>query len=285
MFDGFKITMLDQLTIHKLHNNERLEFDQCTNTVTGEIKNYIADYKGLKIETWPSGRIEINGSFHKYFNDTLHNHDEFTISKMKNVIERLETELDINRFKASVNNLEFGVNINTPFAPDNLINSLYSFKWKQFNIMETKGQGYGKQCKGSSQYLVKIYNKGSQNYLLKNVLRIEKKVVTMVSLKFGQLNLSALLNPVLWEHCKKELINMVNDVLINEPIKINALTRNEQRIYNTVINQSNWINFSRDQRKRNKKAFNNIISKYGNEQYRPIIIRLINETFNQLIST
>lgn len=158
MFDGFKITMLDRLTVTKLHNNCLLEFDQHTSTITGEVKNYTTDYKGLKIKTWPSGLIEIKGSFHKYFNDDYHNYDDFTITKMRSVIESFQSDLDISPLRVSINNLEFGVNIITAFAPDGLINSLYCFKWKPFNIMDTIGQGYGKECKGSSQYIVKIYN-------------------------------------------------------------------------------------------------------------------------------
>ncbi len=277
MFDGFKITIRDQLIIKRLHQNELLEFIEHTNTITGEVKNQTADYKGLKITTYPAGLIEVKGSFHKYYNHGFHNYDDFTITKMSAVVNNLQSDLDLNLFKASINNLEFGFNLNTPFAPNALINSLHCFKWNQFNIMDTKGPGTGKECKSYGQYVVKIYNKGLQYAQPQNILRIEKKVMVMCALKFGPLCLSDLLNPQLWEHCKLELIKMFDDVLINEPLETNMLTKNQQRIYNTVVNQSNWINFKKDNRKRYKKAFNEIISKYGKVQYRPIVLKLIND--------
>lgn len=95
--------------------------------------------------------------------------------------------------------------------------------------------------------------------------------------------LSDLLKPGLWHHCKNELIAMFNDVVFDEPIDINALTITEQKGYHKVVNQSNWKDFSRDMRKRNKKAFNVIVDKYGREQYRPVILKLINDKFAELI--
>ncbi len=283
MFDGFKAITYDKLTFQSLLKNSRLEWIQHTNTNTGEI-NYSTKYKGLTIERFCSGRIQIAGSLHKYHNDGIHNWNDFTVSKLKDVLDSLQSDLDINPLTTSLNNLEYGVNINTPFAPDALINSLNGFKWKPFNIMDTIGQGYGKQCKGSSQYIIKIYNKGSQNYRQEMILRIEKKVVTMAALNFGQLKLADLLNPDLWEHCKKELINMVDDILFNEPIDIKSLTKIEQKTHSKVVNQSNWINFSRDQRKRLKKAFNEIISIHGQDRFKPIILKQIKDKFAELIS-
>lgn len=285
MFDGFKISIVDQLTTNRLHRNCRLEFVEHTNTITGEVESHTTEYKSLKIKTFPSGRIKIKGSLHKYYNDGLHNWNDFTVSKLKEVLDSLQSELNIDPLKASINNLEFGVNIVTSFCPNALLNTLLCFKWKPFNVMDIIGPGMGKECKSYDQYFVKIYNKGLQFGQSDNILRVEKKITTMVALKFGKLNLSDLLNPELWKHCKMELVNMVNDILINEPIDINALTKNEQRIYNTLVNQSNWINFNRDQRKRYKKAFNDIIFNYGKGQYKPTILKLINEKFEQLVNT
>jgi hypothetical protein len=284
MFDGFKATTYDKLTYERLLKNPPFELFEHTSRSTGEI-NYSGEFKGLKIQLFTSGRIQIAGSLHKYYNDGLHNWNDFTISNLNEVLSSLQSALNINPITASINNLEFGVNVFTPFCPNDLINDLLCFKWGQFNSMGIKGQGQGKECKAFKQYFVKIYNKGLQYDLQQNILRIEKKVISMFALKFGQLNLSDLLNPNLWFHCKAELINMVGNILINETINIDLLTKNEQRICNRVINQSNWVKFSRDQKKRYKKTFNSIISKYGKGHYRPIIIKLINEKFDQLIST
>lgn len=283
MFDGFKVTTYDKFTFQSLLNNPRLERIETTNTNTGEI-NYSTKYKGLTIELFSSGRIQIAGSLHKYHNDGQHNWNDFTVSNLNEVLVSLQSDLDINPLKASINNLEFGVNLVTPFCPNSFINDLLCFKWKQFNLMGIKGQGHGKECKAFKQYFVKIYNKGLQYGQPQNILRLEKKVVSMAALKFGLLNLSDLLNPDLWQHCKMELINMIDEILIHEPINISLITKNEQRIYNTVVIQRNWIDLDRYKKLRYKKHFNDIVSQYGQQQYRPTIIRLINEKFDQLIN-
>ena len=204
---------------------------------------------------------------------------------MEEVIMSLQSELGIDPLTACINNLEFGVNLNFNVDPNKLINCLFCYKWKPFNTMDNiVGQGNGKQCKGSNQYFVKIYNKGSQYYLPENILRIEKKVVTMVNLKFGKLKLVDLLNLDLWEHCKNELMSMIDEILFNEPLNTKSLTKIELKTYNKVLNQSTWINFSKDQRKRYKNAFNKIITTHGQGNYKQIILTLINDKFKELIS-
>jgi hypothetical protein len=284
MFDGFKATIYDKLTYERLLKNPPFDLIEHTSRSTGEI-NYSGEFKGLKVQIFTSGRIQIAGSLHKSHNDGQHNWNDFSVSNLKDVLNNLRSDLNLNPLKASINNLEFGVNVFTPFCPNSLINDLLCFKWEQFNRMGIKGQGQGKECKAFKQYYVKIYNKGLQYDQPQRILRVEKKIVTMVALKFGLLNLSDLLNPYLWQHCKAELINMVDEILINEPIKIDLLTKNEKRIYEIVINQRNWVGLGRDKKSKYKKRFNEIIANYGQQQYRPVIMGLINEKFDQLINS
>jgi len=283
MFDGFKATIYDKLTYERLLKNPPFELIEHTSRSTGEI-NYSGEFKGLKIQIFTSGRIQIAGSLHKYYNDGFHNWNDFSVTNLKDVLNSLQSDLSINPVKASINNLEFGVNIVTLFCPNGLINDLLSFKWKQFNLMGIKGQGQGKECKAFNQYFVKIYNKGLQYSQPQNILRIEKKVITMAVLNFGLLSLSDLLNPDLWQHCKREIMNMLDEILINEPIYIGSLTKNEKRIYDAIVSQRNWNELERYKKMRYKKRFNEIISNYGRQQYRPIIVKLINEKFEQLIN-
>ena len=283
MLDGFKIYFKDLHVVKKLHNNWRLVFVQHTNTQSGEILYYTAEYKGLKIKTFTSGLIEIKGSFHKFHNGGFHNHNDFTLKKMHEVINTFKIELDIDASRAHVSNLEFGVNVNPLFSPNALLNALMAYKWYPFNDMVTLGQGYGRERK-FNQYSIKIYNKGLQYHQPDNILRIEKKIVSMSALNFGKIKLSDLTNPALWQHCKTELTRMFQDILINEPIDIKLLKKNEQRIYNTVVNQSNWIELSPDQRKRYKRAFNNIIITYGKHHYQSTVLKLINTKCVQLSS-
>lgn len=285
MFDGLKITFRDQQVVAKLRRNPRFEFVHHVNSITGEILNHTAEYRGLKIKTYVSGLVEIQGSLHKFYNGGVQNYDSFTRTKLIAAIDQLKNELEIEPRTALLNNLEFGANINTAFAANELINGLLCYKWHPFSTMQVRGQGFGKECKSFGQYYVKIYNKGLQYDQPGNILRVEKKIVTMAALKFGVIHLSDLTNPALWRHCRQQVVEMVEHILINEPIEIELLKKNEQRIYNTVVNQSKWANFSRDQRKRYKQAFNKIICVYGREKYRPTILNQIDDKVIELVAT
>ena len=281
MFDGVKICYYDLCLVKMLHADLKLVFIEHTNLKTRDIKGHSSEYKGLKFKTFPSGRIVITGSLHKYFNGGLHNHDSYTVDNLRETLIMLESEFSIEPNRALIQNLEFGVNLIVPFNPKGFIDSLISYKFKSFNTMAIINPGYGKEY-FQQQYGVKIYNKGLQYGRGEYILRIEKKVLAMCALNFGKLYLSDLTNPDLWKHCKKQLVQMLDDIIINEPIPENQLAKNEKRIYNSIINESKRANFNRDQRKRYKKGFNSIISKYGTSHYKPILVDLINEKCNEL---
>jgi hypothetical protein len=282
MFDGFKTRFRDKNVITHLSNYSKLNFNTVINDI-GEVIHCYAKYKGLKFKMYPlSGLIEITGSMHKYFNDGIHNMDDFTYSNLKDAIQRFEQEFGINPMKTRLNNLEFGFNLMPQFPPSTFINVLLSYKWNSFNRMQVIGKGDGKECK-LQQYSVKIYNKALQYAVPINILRIEKKVLRMCALKLGVINLSDLLNSHIWEHCNKMLMEMFNNTLISESFSINILNRNEQRIYNTVVDQSKWITLSLDKKKRYKKAFNKIILEHGSEQYRIKINELLEQKFVELL--
>ncbi len=285
MFDGIKIYYNDKSLVRRLHKNTKWDFTQHANIATGDILSHTAEYKGWKFKTFPSGRIEIKGSLHKYYNEGLHNYDDYTISNLSETIARMETEFGIVANRASIHNLEYGVNISPPFDPTTLIDSLISFKFKPFNMMQVKHAGHGKECFHFGQYGLKIYDKGLQNKIPKNILRLEKKVLVMCSLKFGDIFLSDLTNPLLWKHCKKELIVSVGHILINETLSNEQLTINEQRIYSSILNESIRVNLNRDQRKRYKKGFNMIIGKYGSCNYREILLNLLSGKCDDLLES
>ncbi|MEQ7798181.1 hypothetical protein ABDJ41_00100 [Pedobacter sp. ASV1-7] len=282
MYDGIKVSIRDEALVEKLRNNDLLKFNQHCYIPTAEVTSYTSKYGGLNFELFSSSRVTINGSLHKYYNNG-NNHDDFSMQKLKYTLMRLSDEFGVDPNTARLNNLEFGVNINTSFSPNAFLNDLQSYKWQPFNMMSVKGKGYGKECFHFRQYGLKIYNKGLQYGLPKNTLRIEKKIITMCALKRGHLYLSDLTNPELWTHCKDELIELLDHTIINEPVNSKEFTKNEQRIYNAVINQSNWVNFTRDKKARYKKSFNQIISDYGTQNYRASILDLVTTKCDELL--
>jgi hypothetical protein len=151
-------------------------------------------------------------------------------------------------------------------------------------MMQVKHPGHGKECFDLQQYGVKIYNKGLQYGIGKNILRIEKKVLVMHALNFGHLHLSDLTDSRLWVHCKKQLIDLLGDFLINEPFDLEHLTKNELRIYRSIVDESIRVNLTRDQRKRYKKGFNNLVSEYGTINYKSILTQLVSDKCDYLLN-
>ncbi len=277
------MAIIDLILATRLHNNKLLNFIVHVELATGEIKSRTAEFRGLIIQTFPSGLVQIKGSFHVYKNNGFHNYDDFTSSDLRKVIESFKSDLGLDPTKMRIHNLEFGVNLNTEFSPNDFLNALYGFKWKPFNRMDIKGKGFGKECKAFSEYFLKIYNKGMQYNQPPNVLRFEKKVVSMRAIRQGILNLSDLVDKNLWNCCFLQLIEILDDLIIIETIDSSLLNKNELRLFNNVINQSKWLTFSRDQRKRYKKGFNLIVLQYGNEHYKQKLNKLITDKAQMLI--
>jgi hypothetical protein len=284
MFDGIKICYNDPHLASLLLEDEKLDFNVIFNKSTAEVKFSKAKYKGCEIAIYPSGRIIFKGSLHIYFNEGKHNHNNYTIEKLNQTICKIESELGFKSNRARIQNLEFGVNVNTAFEPKGFIDSLISYKYRSFSMMQVKHAGHGKECFDLQQYGVKIYNKGLQYGIGKNIMRIEKKVLVMDALNFGHLHLSDLTDSRLWVHCKKQLIDLLGDVLINEPYDYEHLTKNEQRICRSIVDESIRVNLTRDQRKRYKKGFNDLVSKYGTINYKSILIQLISDKCDYLLN-
>ncbi len=273
MFDGIRIEFYD------VHFPSRLSLD-LKDTILDQVNSGVIQkstfrHKGLNVTIYPSGRVVIIGSLHKFYNDGIHNYNDFTHSILKTTINNLMNELGINPELAVVSNLEFGVNIITPFNPDNFLNHLIRFKNTAFSIMKVDGKGNGRTCT-FDQYEIKIYNKGLQYQLDYPLLRFEKKIRKMCALNYDKkIYLKDLLCQSLWIHCKNELLNIVPNILLNESLSLIFLSKVEQRVYNSVIDQSKWLAYCKTKRARCKASHNKVIAKYGTEKYSPTLLTLI----------
>lgn len=176
MIDGIKTGNINNLI------GKELDWTISVNEKTGEVKTIkTAESKGmLFIEK--RNRLYLKGSLHKYFNKGLHNYNDFNYNNLVNTVNEL-----INRFGIDKNtpleNVEFGVNIELPFSPDRVLDSLVLHKGEPFNRF-TRGRGV--EC-NHSQYFIKIYNKSFQHELKKNILRVEVKVIKMQYFKWQKI--------------------------------------------------------------------------------------------------
>ncbi len=185
MVDFIKIIIKDNPELIKLiWDNDLLIYDterKKLNRYTGEIRcKETKVYKNL-LFTRTASSLEIAHSLHYYFNDGLHNANDFTMNDCKNVVLELQTifKLDLNACK--VVNIEFGVNLSLSFDIKNTLTGLLYWNKYQFinddRLLYSKKAGNFKDGKFQHYKTLKVYAKSIQfpEYCSGDVLRFEFK--------------------------------------------------------------------------------------------------------------
>ena len=284
MYDYVKMAVNIPGFADHLLNNISLNFKCLVNLQTGEINKLVqsATYKNLTFTIYPSNRVEIKGSLHKYWNDGEHNYNDYNLNAVMDTIADLQQKFNIEPKSASLHNLEVGLNIVTSFKPNDLLNCLIAFKNSPFNKMRIKRPGKGKDVY-FQQFGVKFYNKGLQYFQLYNILRFEKKYLKMTCLGRGQVFLSDLLSPDFATHCINELLNCFDEIIIKETVNNALLSKNENRIYEFCNNPLHWETMTRKQRYRYKNQYADIIQSFGQQHFKPTIRVLLIHKGNEMI--
>jgi hypothetical protein len=260
---------------------------------TGEITfPYCFEYELYKIVIRYSALqnlhfVEISGSLHKNFYGGA-NFERFTFENLKCEIQKLCNGLQLAPEKLTIQNLEIGLNICTPFAPYEYLNqNLLLFSTKPFKPYKKSSDGkeLGFFCEGLP--IIKLYDKGKQYNLNYNLMRFEvryKKTKPLNQLGIFTLNdllsiknikkLAAIL-PITWAK-----------VLMYENLK-NCLNtsgnRSHLNFYNDCEHIKNWVKWLRSKKTRtpfyfNKKRFHAIINEYGKNVHKEISILINAET-------
>jgi hypothetical protein len=174
--DYLKCKILDDELIQQVWENPLLEFhsksekrynDVVYETITRKFENLFF--------TKHQNRLEISGSIHYFFNNDLHNADDFYIEDCIETIFYIKELFKLDLEKCFLVNLEYAVNINPiTNVPDLILNIIYHEKRqfarhpKYFNCKQAGLEAY-KQ--------VKVYDKGVQfpDYCNSNTFRFEVK--------------------------------------------------------------------------------------------------------------
>lgn len=285
MFDFIK-TNIKYLNPNTLEKNTLLSF-QTTVDSEGVIKNRIAEYNNLKFKIIDEKYININGSVHKYFNSGLHNYNDFTIPNLFEVFADLSNKFDLNPFLTSLHNLEFGVNVIVPFATNKLLNSIISYKGKEYEVERYNGKGYLLRF-SFDHYDLKIYNKGLQYQQPENILRFEIKVKRMEYFRTRDINikcLSDLLNTDNYRKLKTCLLKAFSEILIyDNSIKLKGLPKRESVVLINGKNPKYWSELVEKGRdiKYKRNRFNFLVAKYGKQNIKETILKLIENKFVEL---
>ena len=175
MIDFIKIKITDEALINQVWSNEILEYDgKSEKRFNDELKELVKKkYKNLYFTKYQD-RIEISGSLHYFFNNGIHNSNDFSVKDCINTIMQIRDLFMLDLEKCKLINLEYGVNIISSIDVEDLVHNMMYHEKRQFN-RPTKHFYY--KIAGNEAYKhVKAYNKSVQfPNLCNNTFRFEVK--------------------------------------------------------------------------------------------------------------
>lgn len=176
MIDFIKIKIVDEELIKQVWDNELLEFDSKIEKRYDDVIYEIEKRKYLNLYfTKFHNRIEISGSIHYFFNDNLHNANDFSIEQCIETICFIKEIFFLDLEKCFLINLEYGVNILPRIPISELILNLIYHDRNPFIRNTEHPQS---RVAGFSKYKqAKAYNKGVQfpQFCNENTFRFEIK--------------------------------------------------------------------------------------------------------------
>lgn len=285
MIDFIKITSLP-ISIDGLVNNPYLNFPLSSVNESGEIngKNQSCTYKGL---IFTINRIndtkKLKGSLHAYSNGGDHNHNDFTFCELIKTIIDIQQKIHIDPDKCTLRNLEYGVNLEISFSPNDVFKDIIHHSRVPFMRM-TEGKGI--YCE-HSQYKIKIYDKGFQFQLPYQELRIEIRVNTMDYLHSKKIPIYTLADLMSLDNLKllgEDLQRVFNEITFyDSTIITNKLSMDDQLFLSNARNPLFWQEQTKNQNDVARRKYNKLYLKYVNRNWKQIITPMINEKLCELL--
>ena len=186
MLDFLKLQTYDLTLVDYFNNNELLVWV----SETEKIKHFdnevittkkVKQYKGI-LFCFFTNRVDILFKPHYYYNNNLHNANDFNIIDCINVVQEFKNVLKIDLNLLKVVNIEFGLNVLPPINIKDLITYIAYHEKNEFrtdaNLPYSK-KSYTINKKGiANKYkILKAYAKGIQhpNYCNSDTFRFEVK--------------------------------------------------------------------------------------------------------------
>lgn len=290
MMDFLKLYITDILLIKYLENHNLLKWvksEDRFNYFDNEVikTKIVKHYKGI-LFCFYSNRVEILFKPHYYFNNGLHNANDFTINDCINIILEFKNTFKIDLHLLKVKNIEFGINILSPICIKKLIAFIQYHERNEFK--SEVGLAY---CKRSSKVnlkginnkykSIKAYAKGIQfpEYTHIDTFRFEVKSKESKYInRLGVYTANDLLNFDCYLNMANEIINEFDKVLLLDcETDFMSLTDKEQAKIKDYQNTITWFNISQDTY---KNRFNKEREKYYN-----LLNKIPNNLKNRLTKT
>jgi hypothetical protein len=234
----------------------------------GECSKLILEYKNLVVTIYKNKVAILTGSLHYFYNDGIHNYNNFTFTNLVNTLEEVAKLLEIELHQIILQNIEFGVNIILPFLVQNITNNVLIHNKKEF----LKPYDFDYRRAQHQRYWIKVYNKGKHFNRPENILRVELKYKKMVDLhKIGLYNCLDLTNKQLHTQLLGILLEKWSNTILydftidKEQLKPLHFTKSLE-----FQNQNYWLNLTSQQRTRQKKLLQTLSLDFGANTHQQI---------------
>lgn len=289
MIDGVKIVC--NLEADRWLRNGNLTFHSTVNESTGEVldKNRYAVTKGLRFElvrSTVSDKVHTfcKGSLAKHYNNGLHNGFDYDFNHFTETLQTLQSQYHINPENATLQNFEFGVNIISPIPIKTLLQGIKAIRGNSFAMLKINGVNVGYQMP-KQQYTLKIYDKGLQiGNAETNLLRIEIAVNKMAYVSGLNIKtLADLQSLTVWHELANILLTFWCDtIFIPKKVMYKLMANHDQKKFLRYMDNTYWHDLTKEQRYKNQKRLNRLLSLYSADATKEIISNLIAEKAQRL---
>jgi len=288
MIDFTKI-LIPSIHSDSLLRHHLLSFARSVNEDTGEItesEERTAEYENMKFKIYPSGRIILQGSWHKYF-DGGRNHSDFNLSSFRAAVIQFCDKFELDPTKLKLLQFEAGIN----FVPTERIETvLRSFVCSNdgrvsFSQMRSKvGSSLGIEMY-RTEYGIKVYNKSKQYNLSSELLRYEVKFTSskIFRREFKVEFLSDLTLFCKWHLISSKVRYSIRDLILKEPsFSLSSLSQSKRNFIIQSSVDSYWRGLDRKQRLRSKIRLQKYVEQFARSDLKESLHSRIKEKLFQL---
>jgi len=306
VIDNFKISTKD-FDHRSLLRHPLLNFNGWTNLETLKVKpnefgskRYVSNYHGLKFIVYENVTGEftlcIEGSIHKFYNNGIHNFNDFTYSNTVEVIDRLASLFKLNLDSCRINHIEIGVNIMPPAKTETVLKGSLSHRNKRFKSISYDDAEYFQVM--HDNFIIKVYDKAKQyrakDHIIPNeILRVElkyRKMEDLINLLKSKgiidrdyIVLSDLRNIDALNAFGELLVKKWNEILFYDySISKTNLSKYQQRKLDVWQNINQWEDFKKQKRLKQKNLLQNVINNHS-QQLQLQVSNLIQEKLETLL--
>lgn len=293
MIDNIKFSVLNKEEFEQnLESKGLINIKSTYNIITGERNDYpkIGKIHNIEVRVTPQNAIVI-GSIHKYYNIITgvgnHNYNDFSYNQFVFAVNHLCNNLNINKERTKITNLEFGFNLETEQNPKSIIEKqILMYDYLDHNSNHSyRGKGCYKEFV-KTDYSLKIYDKSKQFLIAdKNILRIELKMTMSRYIQNkGVFNLNQL-GKGAFRTFFRAFLNHFNKLMIVDSLNPPTGIRIDQTVlYQGCISPNHWKSLNAKEKNESKKEFKKIIEKSNHDKTHIVLRNKIIKKYKLLLN-